>query len=421
VIKRKLLKELRDHLSKKEISLIIGPRQSGKTTLMFFLKNYLEKKGKKTLFLNLDIESDRQFFASQTTLIDKIQLELGYQGGFVFLDEIQRKENAGLFLKGIYDMGLPYKLIVSGSGSIELKEKIHESLIGRKRIFELKTLSFEEFINHKTNYQYENKFEEFLTIDKIQAQRLLEQYLKFGGYPKVVLAETLLEKERTIDEIYRSYLERDIALLGVVKTEAFSNLIKIIASQSGSLTNFSELSSTLGISVQTVKNYLWYAEKTFIIKKVAPYFKNIRKEITKSPTYYFTDLCLRNFALNLFGQEITNRQDAGLLFQNFVFLNLWENLKLGNAQIRFWRTKEGAEVDFVVDFVKEQIPIEVKFGKLKKTKISRSFRSFLNKYQPQKALIINLELKAEERVGRTKIFFIPYYLIKSYLKNNLGF
>lgn len=162
MIKRKLFAELKTHLLKKEISFIVGPRQAGKTTLMLLLKEYLEKRGEKTLFLNLDIEQDKEFFTSQVKLIRKIELELGKERGFVFIDEIQRKEDAGLFLKGIYDMNLPYKFIVSGSGSVELKEKIHESLTGRKRIFELSTLSFEEFTNFKTEYRYEKKVVRFL-------------------------------------------------------------------------------------------------------------------------------------------------------------------------------------------------------------------------------------------------------------------
>ena len=136
MIERTLFSELKDHLSKREISFIIGPRQAGKTTLMLLLEDYLKKKEERTVFLNLDIESDKQFFTSQANLIKKIKLEIGEKEGFVFIDEIQRKENAGIFLKGIYDMNLPYKFIVSGSGSVELKERIHESLTGRKRIFE---------------------------------------------------------------------------------------------------------------------------------------------------------------------------------------------------------------------------------------------------------------------------------------------
>jgi len=118
MISRKLFSELKSHLLKKEISFIIGPRQAGKTTLMLLLNDYLMKKGERTVFLNLDIEADKQFFTSQANLIKKIKLEIGEKRGFVFIDEIQRKEDAGIFLKGIYDMNLPYKFIVSGSGSV---------------------------------------------------------------------------------------------------------------------------------------------------------------------------------------------------------------------------------------------------------------------------------------------------------------
>ncbi|WP_198018170.1 AAA family ATPase [Hippea jasoniae] len=165
IIKRKLIREIRDHLNKKEITLIVGARQVGKTTLMLFLEKELKQRGKKTLYLNLDREVDKKYFTSQENLINKIRLEIGNQKGFVFIDEIQRKENAGLFLKGVFDYNLPYKFIISGSGSLELKEKIHESLIGRKRTFELNPVSFEEFINFKTHYRYENNLKDFFSIE----------------------------------------------------------------------------------------------------------------------------------------------------------------------------------------------------------------------------------------------------------------
>src|SRR3989338_8710725 len=165
MIKRELFGELKTHLSQKEITLIVGPRQAGKTTLMKALEAGLRQNGEKTLFLSLDIEPDSRFLASQVSLLQKIQLEIGTAKGYVFIDEIQRKENAGLFLKGIYDMDLPYKFFVSGSGSLELKEKIHESLAGRKRIFELGTISFQEFVNFKTEYKYSAKLAEFFAVE----------------------------------------------------------------------------------------------------------------------------------------------------------------------------------------------------------------------------------------------------------------
>jgi predicted AAA+ superfamily ATPase len=408
MIKRKLYNELKDHLSKKEMSFIVGPRQAGKTTLMLMLKDYLERTGERTLFLNLDIEQDKEFFTSQSRLLKKIELELGKQRGFVFIDEIQRKEDAGLFLKGIYDMDLPYKFVVSGSGSVELKERIHESLVGRKRIFELTTVSFEEFVNFKTDYRYEDKLPAFFSIEREKTDDLLEEYLNFGGYPRIVLEYEVAEKLRLMNEIYQSYIERDIAyLLRVQKTEAFSNLVKVMAAQVGNLVNLSELSSTLGISSKTVKEYLWYLEKTFILQRSAPYFRNIRKEITKSPLFYFYDLGLRNFALGNFG----TLRDKGFVFQNFIFNILREQVHRGAAKICFWRTKDKAEIDFVIDGGSWQVPIEVKYRRLETPEITRALRSFIERYHPSKALIINISLDTTVMVKETTIYLVPFYRV----------
>lgn len=411
MIRRALFDELKNHLLRREISFIVGPRQAGKTTLMLLLKEYLERKKEKTVFLNLDIESDKQYFMSQADLIKKIRLELGNKQGFVFIDEIQRKENAGVFLKGIYDMNLPYKFIASGSGSVELKEKIHESLAGRKRIFELSTLSFEEFVNFKTNYKYNNRLLDFFEVEKEKSRQLLEEYLIFGGYPRVVLEELLEEKRKVINEIYQSFLEKDISyLLKIKKTEDFSNLIKLLAGQIGNLLNVSEVSRTLGISQKTVKDYLWYLQKTFIIHKVSPYFKNIRKEITKAPKFYFYDLGLRNFALGLFG-NIESLQEKGIIFENFVFSILKEALRDSSGRIYFWRTKDDAEVDFVVDYGRTQLPIEVKYKSLGRIEMSRSFRNFIEKYRPKKAFIVGLDSGQALSINKTKVCPLPYYKI----------
>ena len=409
MIKRRLFKELKAHLSKKEISFIIGPRQAGKTTLMLFLKRYLEKKGEKTLLLNLDIEADKQFFTSQQVLLKKIELEIGKNKGFIFIDEIQRKENAGLFLKGIYDMNLVYKFIVSGSGSVELKEKIHESLAGRKRIFKLSTLSFEEFVNFKTKYKYEKKLADFFSLEKEKRSELLEEYLNFGTYPAVVLETLRQGKEKVIDEIYQSYVEKDLSyLLGIRKTEVFLKLLRVIAGQTANLVNYSELSSTLGVSLKTVKDYLWYLEKTFILHKVTPYFTNVRKEITRSPMFYFYDLGLRNYSLGIYGRGV-GFSAAGFLFQNFVFNILKDKFPLASSKIHFWRTKNRAEVDFILDKGEEKIPVEVKFKHLKKAKITRSLRSFITKYNPENAWVVNLGLEKRIKLGNTTLYFLPYY------------
>jgi len=408
MIKRILFSKVKDHLKEPEITLIIGPRQAGKTTLMYQLIDELSKEEEKTLFLSLDNESDRPYFDSQEALISKIELEFGKDKGYVFIDEIQRKTDAGLFLKGIYDRNLPYKLIVTGSGSVELKEKVHESLAGRKRVFELHTLSFAEFVNFKTEYRYENRLEDFFSIDTLQTKKFLEEYLNYGGYPKVVLAETEEEKRRVIQDIYQSYLEKDIAfLLNIQKTESLTSLVRVLASQAGCMVSVSELSSTLGISVDTVNNYLWYLEKTFIVERVTPFFRNIRKEITKTPVFYFADLGLKNYAQRQFGTAVQNLTD-GHLFENFVYLLLREDL-IPPWSLHFWRTQDKAEVDFVIDTGKEIIPVEVKRTKLTKPEVTRSFRSFLTKYQPKKSFIIHLGTEYIKNIEGVSVSFLPFH------------
>ncbi len=407
MIKRTLFPAIKEHLQKPEITLIIGPRQAGKTTLMLGLKQKLEQQNEKTLFFSLDNDLDFPHFKSQESLVRKIKLEIGSKKGYVFIDEIQRKTDAGLFLKGVYDRNLPYKFIISGSGSVELKEKVHESLVGRKRLFELTTLTFTEFINHKTNYVYEKKLIEFYKVDSVETANLFNEYLNFGGYPQVVLADTEVEKQTAMTEIYQSYLEKDISdLLNIKKIESLTHLVRILASQAGSMVNISELSSTLGIAVETVRNYLWYLEKTFIINKLTPFFKNTRKEITKTPIYYFNDLGLKNYTQRQFG--INRSQANGHLFENFVLMQLREQVNLP-VSIHFWRTQDKAEVDFVIDKGENTIPIEVKFTYLKNPEVTRSFRSFLTKYQPNNAFVIHLGDSMKKKINKTLVRFIPYY------------
>ena len=153
------------------------------------------------MFLNYDLEKDKPFFKTQVDLLTKIKLEIG-EGGYVFLDEIQGKENAGLFLKGLSDMKLPYKFLVSRSWILELKEKIFESLAGRKRVFSLYPLSFFEFLDYKTTYTYEQRLHEYLRVEKAAGEKFLAEYLSFGGYPKGILAQTKKNKKTAINNIY---------------------------------------------------------------------------------------------------------------------------------------------------------------------------------------------------------------------------
>jgi len=311
-------------------------------------------------------------------------------------------------LKGLYDINLPYKFIVSGSGSLDLKENIHESLAGRKRVFQMGTVTFREFVDFKTEYRYSGRLEDFFDIEKERSLALLGEFLNFGGYPRVVLEDEFSEKTKLINEIFRSYVEKDIAcFLGANKLDAFNLMVKILASQIGQIIQYSNLAQECGISVATLKNYLWYAEKTFSIRIITPFFKNKHKEITKAPVVYFYDNGMRNFALNLFG-SLEQIDQTGFVFENFVANRLFEKNRYTSKGVHFWRTLDKAEVDFVINEGDKILPIEVKYSSFRKPQITRSFRNFLIKYSPAEALVVNLNLEEEVEIERTKVKFIPY-------------
>jgi hypothetical protein len=204
-------------------------------------------------------------------------------------------------------------------------------------------------------------------------------------------------------------LEKDIAyLLKLDKPDVFSALIRVLAGQIGQLLNYSELSSTLNVSFQTVKNYLWYARKIFLVEVMAPYARNVKKEISKSPVPYFWDLGLRNHALGLFGQ-IQSPSECGFVFENLIFLLLKEKLEYKAAKLNFWRTTDKAEVDFVIDTERTVTPVEAKHKHLRKTGVPASLRSFISKYQPESAYIINLSLRDTTRIDNTRVHFLPFH------------
>lgn len=408
-IQRDMLKELRNHLDKKEITLLVGARQVGKTTLLNALSSELVANGQRVLFFNLDVEADAAHFVSQVKFLKKLELETGGRPTYIFIDEIQRKENAGLFLKGIYDLGLPHKLVVTGSGSLELKEKIHESLAGRKREFELSPVKFAEFVNYKTGYLYQGQLPAWFQSEQEQLKHLLIEYLNYGGYPRVVVEKEAREKRLLLQEIFNSYLEKDLAvLLKLEKTQAFTLLIRLLADRVGYTVNYAGLARETGLSQPTVKQYLWYAEKTFLLKLLPPFFRNTNKELTKSPQVCFTDLGMRNSALGITGR-LTSLPIMGMVFQNFIFHILKQNADLEFMPLRFWRTKDQAEVDFVLDKTSDTLPVEVKCTEMKSASVSRSFRNFVATYKPSEAWVVNLSLDETIQLDNTVVKFIPWW------------
>lgn len=416
-IHRNVYYQLQKHLQKPQISLVLGPRQAGKTTIIKKLQQDLDNHNQPTVFLNLDIIEDRHFFKSQHTLLDLIEKKVGQKKTYVFIDEISRLKNAGLFLKGLYDLESHHKFIVTGSGSLELKADIIEPLTGRKKVFRCFPLSFTEFAAFKLELSSDDSLELYqqvtikLTAQHLLRQRLINEYLTFGGYPQVVLNPTQEDKIEVLREIYSSYLEKDIGLLLKVEKElAFENLTKILSHQVGNLVNKAELASTLGLTIKTIEKYLHLLEKTFVINLATPFYRNARKEIIKSPKVYFTDLGLLHIAQGIL--PTIEARPPGNVFENACFLRLKELDPLKPPQ--FWRTKSQAEVDFIISSTStgQPVPIEVKSAPTKN--LGRSLISFIKKYQPQTAYILFPQGESSHQYysinsTKTKIEFMPYH------------
>lgn len=405
-ISRKIMRDILPWLEREEIIVIIGARQTGKSVLLFQLMyEHLLPKTQNLFYFNLDIPRHAQLFENPDKLIALASQTKATT--YVFIDEIQRLREPGLFLKGITDLHLPLKLIVSGSSALEIKSKVHEALTGRKVVFHLTPFQLEEVAQvlfpEKSFSQVSQSEEDFSSV--------LNHWLCYGGYPAVVLAKEEKLKRLLLKEIFQSYVEKDIRqFLKVENIPAFRNLIKILASQIGQLVNKHELSNSLGIHKNTLEHYLFYLEQTFLIRFVFPFYKNPRKELLKTPKLYFHDLGLRNFAVDAFG-ELAFRPDKGVLFENMACL-VFKQGSGEEAPLNYWRTKAGAEVDFVLSKNKP-IPFEVKAKHLKQPTLDKSLLSFIDSYHPDKAFYLNLSFKEKRLVEKTTVEFItPQDLVK---------
>ena len=383
---RDLTLKIKKYLDKEEILLIIGPRQSGKTTVLHQIEDILEKQNQINHFLNLE---DADYLSllnkSPKNLFKIFSFDLN-QKNFVLIDEIQYLDNPSNFLKYFYDeYHGKIKIIASGSSAFYLDKKFKDSLVGRKKIFYLLTLSFRELLRFKNEKELSKKDFNHLNLSEKETIILYyQEYLAFGGYPRVVLAP-LKEKQEILRDIAYSYIKKDIFEAQIRQDQIFYQLFKILASQIGNLVNSSELASTLKISKTAVDNYLYVMQKSFHICLVNPFFKNLRKEITKMPKVYFMDLGLRNFFVRNF-DVFNEREDKGSLLENALFRQIIE--KNYFEDVKFWRTIQKQEVDFVVD---EKFAFEVKAqpNRFKE----KNYKKFLENYPQIKFSIVSFDIK----------------------------
>lgn len=403
-IPRKIHKKIKDHLKRKEYTIITGPRQSGKTSLIQAFFNELKKNGQTVSYITFE---DRDILSAinnhpENVFSFSLRPEKFLTGPkpasqpvILFIDEVQYADDPSNFLKYLYDTYREnLKIIATGSSAFYLDKKFTDSLAGRKRLFELKTLDFEEWLMFKdlTDLSEELELirnrEKYISSGHMELMEKFNEYLIFGGYPEVVLEDSLEEKIALLKDIKNSFLKRDIDEAGISNPDKFYNLLMILAGQSGNLVNRNELANTIGVDNKTIDKFLYVLQNCFHIELVKPFYSNLRKELTKMPKVYFKDHGLRNVALNRFF-DFKLREDQGVLLENYIYKRLLEIYD--PDAIRFWRTTDKKEIDFVISTsFRKGLAYEVKMNC--KTGKSVSLKKFSNTYTDYPTEIISYDI-----------------------------
>jgi predicted AAA+ superfamily ATPase len=358
-IKRIKFEDLVGNISKPEINILLGARQVGKSTLMDDLRVEALKIGLFTLSFNLEYPDDLLWFSRSEYEIFK---ELSSRKNVViFIDEFHYLKNASKLFKGLYDLKKNIKIIASGSSSIEIHKHLKESLAGRRKIFKIFPLVYEEWK---------------------QTQKTLDEFLIYGGMPGLLQISKRDEKIEYLSQMVQAYILKDIR--GLVKEEnvrAFNHLLFYLAEHQGNILPTSNLANEIGVSAKTVENYLEILEQTFIVYSVHSFAQKLANELKKSRKYYFYDLGIRNSLLKNFA-KLEERDDIGVVLESSVLTEL-KYLQSSNTEIRFWRTKQGDEVDFIWIEDRIPVPIEVK-SRVDNDRVPPGLLKFLKNYPKAK-------------------------------------
>jgi predicted AAA+ superfamily ATPase len=367
------------------IVVLIGARQVGKTSLM----QSVEVKGKR-LFLNGQDAEVAALFQRFSVIEQYLKSYLNKSlKGYLMIDEFQYIPNLAETLNVLTEKHKELKILCSGSSSIEAV-KLEMTLANKTKTVEVLPFSFEEFLLAKEKRLYKLLHRKNDIVDSSELNPLfnplLNEYLIFGGMPRVVLSDRIEEKVAALDDIINP-----ITL--VKKTtdhRSFAGLLKYLALQIGNMININSISVETGVSYKKCEEYIYLLEQMYIIKMIEPYESNRRKSITKMKKVFFCDTGLRNMIVKNFN-DIDFREDRGAIFENYVMQELWRNKSAG-ATLQFFRTSDGAEVDFVFNNLKEKIAVESKYKTMTKPVSLAAFNRFCDDESIQKRYIVNKNL-----------------------------
>ena len=408
IVRTKYLKMIADGFRVVPIVVLIGARQVGKTSLM----KSVEVDGKK-IFLNGQDPEIAALFQKLSVVEQYLKAYLDENlKGYLMLDEFQYISGISTMMKLLTDKHPSLKILCSGSSSLNILQEVEESLAGRVRTIEVSSLSFEEYIL----FRDENLYQLYQGLDDntessaltVPVSNLLAEYLIYGGLPRAALLAAPEDKVAVLDDIYITYLLKDVR--NYVENEfivGFNKMLRILALQIGNMININRISVETGMSYKKCEEYIYLLEQMYIIKMIEPYESNRRKSIVKMKKVFFCDIGLRNMIAKNFN-DLEFRDDKGYIFENYVMQELWRNKQAGGT-LQFFRTSDGAEVDFVLNNLREKIAVECKYKTLTKPVSLAAFNRFCDDENIQKRYIVNKNLNTIHN----GVKFIQGFLVKT--------
>ena len=351
-MQRRIWPTLVKELSTDEVVVITGPRQVGKTTTLHWLLDQIPSKNKQ--YFDLENLVDREMFETKNynSLINEFQKRgLSIKEKlYIALDEIQLLENIPSIVKYLYDHHR-IKFLLTGSSSYYIKNRFSESMAGRKVIYEMLSLSFQEFLNFREfPYMLGDDFPwmvEFSEVAYHQLHTYYQEYVEYGGLPRIVLTPDVNRKKILLEEIFSSYINIDVQALADFKsTNHLRRVIKLLAARIGSKLNVTEIANITGLSRITVDNYIEFLEQTYLIATVPAYSKSSDVQTRLQKKLYFVDTGIANVNTDL---------SSGSKFENTIHhqLSFWD------GKLSYFSDRDG-EIDFIFDNGKERGAFEVK-------------------------------------------------------------
>jgi predicted AAA+ superfamily ATPase len=361
-----------------KVVVIYGARQVGKTTLV---QRVLADLPYRTLAINADEVRYAETLSSRD-LRRLRDLVAGYD--LLFLDEAQRIPEIGVNLKLLVDHLPDLRIVVTGSSSLDLASRIQEPLTGRAWVHTLYPIAVSELARN---------------FNPFELDELLEDRLVMGSYPEVFTIQRAADRREYLQNLAASYLFKDVLEIGGVRhSQKLRNLLRLLAYQVGGEVSYTELGGQLQMSKDTAASYIDLLEQSFVIFRLGGFSRNLRKEVTRQDKIYFWDLGVRNVVIgNL--RPLAERNDVGALWENFVIAERLKRLRYSQtpANLYFWRTYTGAEIDIVEERGGELHTYECKWGVSR----GRMPASFIDAYPGASYAVISRQHYREYLIGAT--------------------